>query len=130
MAKSRNLPGVTKSLQWVRIGASLEGSQENAIELLDSPGIIPARQFDQLGALKLAICNDIGQASYDRVVVAAEMCNQLNALHVRAKKYLTFSVRYGIPFDTLSGEEIVFEVAKKFYKGNSISAADKLLSDF
>jgi len=38
MAKSRNLPGVTRSLQWVRIGASLEGAQEDAIELLDSPG--------------------------------------------------------------------------------------------
>ena len=41
MAKSRNLPGVTRSLQWVRIGASLEGPQENAIELLDSPGTLP-----------------------------------------------------------------------------------------
>ena len=30
------------------------------------PGIIPARQFDQIGAMKLAICNDIGEASYDR----------------------------------------------------------------
>jgi hypothetical protein len=30
----------------------------------------------------------------------------------------------------MSGDEIVFEVAKKLYKGNSISAADRLLSDF
>ena len=48
MAKSRNLPGVTKSLMWVRLGG-VEGSQENCIELLDSPGIIPARQLDQEG---------------------------------------------------------------------------------
>lgn len=48
MAKSRNLPGVTRSLQWVRLGG-ISGSQENNIELLDSPGIIPARQFDQAG---------------------------------------------------------------------------------
>ena len=33
------------------------------------PGIIPARQFDQIGAMKLAICNDIGEASYDRCVL-------------------------------------------------------------
>jgi hypothetical protein len=30
----------------------------------------------------------------------------------------------------LSGDEIVFEVARKLYKGNAISASDKLLSDF
>jgi ribosome biogenesis GTPase A len=84
MAKSRNLPGVTKSLQWVRIGGrELEGLQENALELLDSPGIIPARQLDQEGALKLAICNDIGEASYDRVVVAAALCDRVNDLHRR-----------------------------------------------
>ena len=59
MAKSRNLPGVTKSLMWVRLGG-VEGSQENCIELLDSPGIIPARQLDQEGsetpAVQLLIC--------------------------------------------------------------------------
>lgn len=41
---------------------------EQELELLDSPGIIPARQDDQNQALKLAICNDIGQASYDAQV--------------------------------------------------------------
>ena len=54
MAKSRNLPGVTKSLMWVRLGG-VEGSQENCIELLDSPGIIPARQLDQEGSETAAI---------------------------------------------------------------------------
>ena len=38
--------------------------------------------------------------------------------------------RYQIPFNQMSGDEIVFEVARKLYKGNSISAADRLLSDF
>lgn len=41
---------------------------EQELELLDSPGIIPARQEDQNQALKLAICNDIGEASYDSQV--------------------------------------------------------------
>eukprot|EP01036_Dinobryon_divergens_P022496 gene22497-30757_t len=31
---------------------------------------------------------------------------------------------------TMSGDEIVFEVARKLYKGNAISASDRLLSDF
>ena len=30
----------------------------------------------------------------------------------------------------MSGDEIVFEVARKLYKGNAISASDRLLSDF
>ena len=38
-------------------------------ECLCCSGIIPARQFDQVGAMKLAICNDIGEASYDRCVL-------------------------------------------------------------
>lgn len=132
MARSRNLPGVTRSLQWVRIGGA-EGSEEGAIELLDSPGIIPARQFDQQSAIKLAICNDIGEASYDRVVVAASMCDQITSLHsqnpgfVDMKKILA---RYDFKFDELTGEEVVFEVAQRYYQGNSVSAADKLLGDF
>jgi ribosome biogenesis GTP-binding protein YlqF len=87
MAKSRNMPGVTKSMQWVRIGKSL-ASQEGAIELLDSPGIIPARQVDQMGAVKLAICNDIGEASYDRVVIAGEMLESLIELYARERSFV------------------------------------------
>jgi ribosome biogenesis GTPase A len=42
LAKSQNLPGVTKQLQWVRIGGT--SADTDALELLDSPGIIPPRQ--------------------------------------------------------------------------------------
>lgn len=132
MAKSRNMPGVTKSLQWVRIGG-IEGSQENVIELLDSPGIIPAKQVDQKSALKLAICNDIGEASYDRVVVAAAMCDLINKVHSESRGYVNMRKileRYKIAYETMSGEEIVYEVAERMYQGNTVSAADKLLGDF
>lgn len=132
MAKSQNLPGVTRSLQWVRIGG-LEGPQGSHLELLDSPGIIPARQFDQVSALRLAICNDIGEASYDRVDVAAAMCDQINNLHRRHPAYINMRHildRYQLPFDKMTGDEMVYEFAEKVYRGNSISAADKLLGDF
>jgi hypothetical protein len=48
--------------QWIRLGANYaEGkTKEETLELLDSPGIIPAKQVDQEAALKLAVCNDIG----------------------------------------------------------------------
>jgi ribosome biogenesis GTPase A len=132
MARSRNLPGVTRSMQWVRLGG-IEGSQENVIELLDSPGIIPATQLTQQSALALAICNDIGEASYDRVVVAAAMCERVISLHKTHRTYVDMrriKLRYELPFDEMTGEEIVYTVADKFYHGNQISAADRLLGDF
>ena len=41
---------MTRQLTWVRLGKiKTEGRGEAAdLELLDSPGIIPARQFDQV----------------------------------------------------------------------------------
>lgn len=105
MAKSRNLPGVTRQLTWVRLGG-LEGSQENVIELLDSPGIIPARQFDQVSAMKLAMCNDIGEASYDRVPVASALCDSLIDLHRSHPSYVdmrTIRNRYDLPFNEMTG---------------------------
>lgn len=51
------------SNRWVRFGKDLE--------LLDSPGILPMRISDQTAALKLAICDDIGERSYDFADVAA-----------------------------------------------------------
>lgn len=65
LAKSKNMPGVTKRISWVRLGAAAMGSsrKENELELLDSPGIIPAKQVNQETAFKLAVCNDIGQVT-------------------------------------------------------------------
>ena len=145
LAKSRNLPGVTRSLNWIRIsgsgGSSSSGSgdisPENTLELLDSPGIIPAKQLDQSNAVKLAICNDIGEASYDRVVVASVLCDYLNSLyrdHPSYVKMAEIKKRFGKfeedEFTELSGEEIVYRFADIKYQGNSISAADKLLGEF
>ena len=59
---SSRKPGVTRSLRWVRLGQDLD--------LLDAPGVLPPRFEDQNAALKLAICDDIGQAAYDTEQVA------------------------------------------------------------
>lgn len=58
--------------RWVRFGKDLE--------LLDSPGIIPMRISDQTSAIKLAICDDIGERSYDVVDVAAVLVQMLSRL--------------------------------------------------
>ncbi len=47
------------------------------MEILDSPGIIPPRLSDPDSALMLAICNNIGMASYDDQVVASAMIEKL-----------------------------------------------------
>ena len=132
MAVSRNLPGVTRSLRWVRLGGDA-GASSSTLELLDSPGIIPAKQFDQKGAYLLAMCNDIGEASYDRVVVAAALCDQINMIYKKHHDHVDMAHirdRYKIDFDQMSGDEIIYKVADIVYQGNQISAADKILGDF
>jgi hypothetical protein len=89
--------------------------------------------MDQQAALLLAICNDIGEASYDRVVVASALCDRLNYIYKHERTYIemkTIETRYGLDFRKMTGEEIVYEVAQNLYKGNMISAADKILGDF
>ena len=48
--------------------------------MLDSPGIIPMRISDQLAAIKLAICDDIGERSYDTDDVASVLVQMLTKL--------------------------------------------------
>jgi ribosome biogenesis GTPase A len=134
VAASRDKAGVTRRLLWVKLGSTATGSQEDSMELLDSPGIIPGgMSLDQHVATKLAICNDIGEASYDRVLVAAAMCDMLNALHLRRSDFVDMESivkRYQLPFSDLAGDQIVQHLAQKQCKGNVTAAADRLLSDF
>lgn len=58
--------------RWVRFGKDLK--------LLDSPGILPMRISDQAAAIKLAICDDIGERSYDVADVAAILVQILTRL--------------------------------------------------
>ena len=124
-AKSANTPGITRSLQWIRVRGDLDRSATDAsgraiktkskvnkgmragdFELLDSPGIIPANMNNQEDAILLAICNSIGNAAYDNQGVAAYLCERLKTLYVMGEERLTAPVwrqksieRYG--FDPL-----------------------------
>lgn len=96
-ARSANTPGVTRSLQWIRVKGDVDGTDETGktrssksnnkrvgvgdFELLDSPGIIPANMENQEDALMLAICNSIGDAAYDNQGVAAYLCERLQTLY-------------------------------------------------
>ena len=84
--------GVTRSLRWVRLGQDLD--------LLDAPGVLPPRLDDQLAALRLALCDDIGQAAYDGEAVAMAFVQMLAALERVAASGVKpglLASRYGVP---------------------------------
>ena len=115
---SANKAGVTRQLRWIRIS--------NEIELLDTPGVIPPLLHDQDAAMKLAICDDIGQAAYDNVLVAAEAVDLLIKLNVK------LSSRYVIdPATVTSGIEYIHEVAAlNKFQGDLDKVARLILYDF
>jgi len=57
--------GVTRQQQWVKINPKLD--------LLDTPGIIPMKQEDQLRAKKLAFVNSVSENAYEQEAVATEL---------------------------------------------------------
>jgi ribosome biogenesis GTPase A len=118
VVESARRAGVTRSLRWVRISDQLE--------LLDAPGIIPGRLSDQSAAIKLAICDDIGEAAYDRQGMAAafiELCQEMG--YVAA-----LNARYGSIPTTLSGEEYLHHLANEKYRGDLERTSHLILNDF
>jgi ribosome biogenesis GTPase A len=88
--------GVTRSLRWVRLGQDLD--------LLDAPGVLPPRLDDQLAALRLALCDDIGQAAYDGEAVAMAFVRVLAGLEPVLAAGVPAGLlerRYGVPLQAL-----------------------------
>lgn len=144
-ARTANTPGVTRSLQWIRVRTEeSKTSLAKEFELLDSPGIIPAKMADQSDALLLAACNCIGQAAYDNQAVAAYLCEWIKAIHLMEKQHATApewrskcKERYGFdPMDTkedgepITGEDMLFMVADNTCRGDPEDASRKILQDF
>ena len=61
--------GVTRQQQWVRINPKLE--------LLDTPGIIPTKQEDQVQAAKLAFVSSVSENAYSSEEVAQALLDML-----------------------------------------------------
>ena len=104
-ARTANTPGVTRSLQWIRVatekystsasGAGSRSTRNNngsnnirkkGFELMDSPGIIPSDMLDQNDALLLAACNSVGVGAYDNQAVAAYLCDRIQNLVLMGKE--------------------------------------------
>lgn len=110
--------GVTRQLQWVRIS--------DEIELLDAPGVIPAKLENQKDAIKLAICEDIGEAAYDSQQVAAVLVDLLVELNFDQ----ILQSRYQIDPLNMTGEAYIDELGNLRYHGETERAALVLLNDF
>lgn len=71
--------------RWVHFGKDLE--------LLDSPGILPMRISDQTAAIKLAICDDIGERSYGVADIAAVLVQMLTRLPSVGMSHISLSTQ-------------------------------------
>jgi ribosome biogenesis GTPase A len=118
VAASARRAGVTRDLRWIRISEDLE--------LLDAPGVIPSNLEDQEAAVKLAICEDIGEAAYDNQQIAAALVDRLTDLGYDG----ILGDRYQVLPLNLTGESYVYEVGKQRYQGDKERAAMQLLNDF
>ena len=124
-AKSENRPGVTRGFSWVRI--------DEHVQLLDSPGIIPAKQVSQRAAYHLAMCDDIGSAAYDTRGVAAALLETLLHVSAAAPAYARLDrlqERWGVALDVDCGETYLQALADVRFTGDVQRAASTLLKDF
>jgi ribosome biogenesis GTPase A len=126
VVESARRAGVTRQLRWVRIS--------DQIELLDAPGVIPANLNNQQMALKLAICDDIGEASYDNQRVAVALIEFLKELDSTAQSGLLpespLKTRYELDPTSLTGEDYLHALASDRHQGNVERTARELLNDF
>ena len=125
VAESAARPGVTRHLRWIRISDQLE--------LLDAPGVIPGKLDNQTAALKLAICDDIGDASYDNQRIAAALVDLLNELGARAGELLPqnpLHSRYELDPTIFTGEDYLPALAERRNQGDVERTARQLLTDY
>jgi ribosome biogenesis GTPase A len=125
VVESARRAGVTRQLRWVRVADDLD--------LLDSPGVLPAKLNDQQAALKLAFCDDIGEAAYDTQRVAAALVDLLRDLQTQpasGSQPGLLERRYQLDEQPYTGEDYIHVLADQRYQGNSERVAHQILNDF
>ncbi len=110
--------GVTRQLKWVRLS--------HEIELLDAPGVIPNKLNNQKDAIKLAICEDIGEAAYDNQRIAASFIDLLVELDLSD----ILESRYSLNPLAMTGEEFIHNLGERRFQGDIERGAMQLLNDF
>ena len=127
VVSSSRRAGVTRSLRWVRLNQDLD--------LLDAPGVLPPRLENQNAALKLAICDDIGQAAYDSEQVAINFLGLLEKLEPNKEsgiKSMCLEERYGIVFNESIQDKSLWllSAAERHTSGDTMRMSHRLLDDF
>ncbi len=125
VVESARRPGVTKQLRWIRIS--------DEIELLDAPGVIPSRIKNLEDGIKLAICEDIGDAAYDNQRVAATLIDLLMSLEANSNGFVSASClesRYKLKANNYTGEGYLHEVASQIHHGDIERTSRRILDDF
>ncbi len=125
VVESARRAGVTRQLRWVRISDQLD--------LLDAPGVLPSQLRDQDAALKLAVCDDIGEAAYDNQRVAAALVDLLKEIEAETPEMITgkpLESRYGLDPTEITGESYLEMVANQRYKDDVERVARQILHDF
>ena len=127
VVESSRRAGVTRSLRWVKLGQSLD--------LLDAPGVLPPKLTDQKAALRLAICDDIGEASYDIEQIAIsfiEIVKQLELKPESGAQLNKLEKRYGLLFkkDKYYAHKWLSEASNKHTSGDIRRMSQRLIDDF
>ena len=127
VVSSSRKAGVTRSLRWVRLGQDLD--------LLDAPGVLPPRLENQNAAIKLAICDDIGQAAYDTELIAINfisLLEELENIKESGIKSMCLQNRYGIFFnDSIKNKSSwLLAAAERHTSGDTMRMSQRLLDDF
>ena len=127
IVESAKKAGVTRNLRWIRL--------ENGIDLLDAPGVIPPNLENQQSALNLALCDDIGEASYEIEIVAIEFLKIIFKLEEDKNANISLkkiSDRYGVDIRKHLDEphEWIDLIALKHTSGDRRRMANKILEDY
>lgn len=128
IAESARKPGVTRQLRWIRV------SKE--IELLDAPGVLPAKLEDQEAAYRLAMCDDIGQAAYENQLVAAQLIEKIQDIEAHCDTITGYiprnaiQRRYELSPEHFKGDEYLAALAEMKYQGDLERTAHTILTDF
>ena len=127
VVESAKRAGVTRTLRWVRMGQKLD--------LLDAPGVLPPRLDDQASAIRLAICDDIGQGGYDVESVAIELLKLIFRVTNQNQSGIKVDLvenRYGVNFKKIgmTENEWLLAVSQLHTSGNKTRMAQRILDDF
>lgn len=110
--------GVTRQQQWVRVNPK--------IDLLDTPGIIPLKQEDQIKAAKLAMVNSVSENAYENEEVAQELLNILKLKYPESlREYYNLKDEFTLEAVAISRNWII-----KNQQADVTRAAVMVLTDF